>query len=42
MCILLFLPSAAADQSIRDGEDEGGAGEEKVLLSSRGTQGEGF
>ena len=42
MCIYLLLPPAAADQSIRDGEDEGGAGEEEELLGTRGTQGEGL
>lgn len=42
MCIHLLLSPAAADQSIRDGEDEGGAGEEEELLGTRGTQGEGL
>ena len=36
-----FFPTAAADQSVRDGEDEGGAREEEMLLGTRGTQGKG-
>lgn len=42
MCIFLLFPTAATDQSIRDGEDEGGAREEEMLLSARGTQGKGL
>lgn len=41
-----FSPLAAAKQPVRDGEDEGGAREEKVLLGARGAErkgeGEGF
>lgn len=43
MCIFFLLcPPAAADQSVRDGEDEGGAREEEMLLGTRGTQGKGL
>lgn len=36
-----FSPLAAAEQPIRDGENEGGAREEEVLLGARGTQRKG-
>lgn len=38
---LFILPLAAAEQPVRDGENEGGAREEKVLLGTRVTQRKG-
>lgn len=39
--LLVFSPPAAAEQPVRDGENEGGAREEEVLLGTRGAQRKG-
>lgn len=40
--LIHLLPSpAAVDQPAGDGEDEGGAGEEEMLLGTRGAKGKG-
>lgn len=39
--VLGFSPLAAAEQPVRDGENEGGAREEEVLLGARGAQRKG-